>query len=131
MSISSLLNELYLPPPNKLIPQHFELLSPPLSDQLSTKEKLAILNSHPSVLINNNKFKIYYKLDRYFNQPKVYFVMNYAIKQETYTVDTIIKFKLFISCYLDSINEYLYDARLAGMYIVVYLYLRIYVQMLL
>ena len=57
--------------------------------------------------------------------------MNYAIKQETYTVDTIIKFKLFISCYLDSINEYLYDARLAGMYIVVYLYLRIYVQMLL
>ena len=58
---------------------------------------------------------MWHKLDRVFSQPKVYAVFKLSVPEEKFNADFVVESKLFVNCFLDSLNEYLYDARLAGL----------------
>lgn len=105
--------QLFLPNENIFIPRDFNLLRPPLPDDLSEAARLQILNQHPEVIRSDDKWKVWYKLDKSFAQPKAYLVINLAISKYIYDPAIVIASRLWTSCFLDSINEYLYDARLA------------------
>jgi secreted Zn-dependent insulinase-like peptidase len=58
---------------------------------------------------------VWHKLDRSFSQPKLYAIISLAAPAEKYNADFVVESRLFASCFLDSLNEFLYDARLAGL----------------
>lgn len=105
--------KLALPSENIFIPRNFALLGASLPEGLSEQARLQILNQHPDVIRSDDKWKVWYKLDRSFAQPKAYLVVNLAISKTLYDPSIVIASRLWSSCFLDSISEYLYDARLA------------------
>ena len=106
---------LTLPPPNQLIPERFELLGAPIPATADEEERTLILNAHPTIIRDDKTYTVWHKLDRSFSQPKAYFVTSLAIPRDKYDPSFVIASRLFASSFLDSLNEYLYDARLAGL----------------
>ena len=103
---------LHLPAPNELIPRDFSILAPN-SDVLHMD--MAKLNAPPVEIRSDERWSVYHKLDESFNQPKAYTVISLAVSSSTYDALFVVNSKLFVNCFLDSINEYLYEARLAGL----------------
>jgi len=101
-----------LPAPNIYIPSNFELLGAKPKDK---KENDELLASPPSLIRDDDKWVVFHKIDRNFLQPKVYTIVNLAVPSVMYNVDFVITSKLYAACFLDSINEELYNARLAGL----------------
>jgi len=103
---------LHLPPPNELIPQNFDLLHKPAS---SDAERLRLLHEPPKLVREDGQWSVWHKPDGAFAQPRVYMILNLALPESHYTADFAVQSDLFTSCFLDSLSEYLYDARLAGL----------------
>jgi insulysin len=101
-----------LPAPNKLIPENFRLVAAPVTGKAARAGALA---EPPALLRNDSKWLVYHKTDRVFAQPKVFAVFLLALPSSKYDPDFAIQSDLFSNCLLDSLNEYLYDARLAGL----------------
>ena len=107
---------LRLPEPNLLIPERFELLGrggpaqPP-----SVAQQRAWLDEPPKKLREDATWTLWHKLDRSFAQPKVYAILQLAVPADRFNEDFVVRSKLFSYCFLDSLNEFLYDARLAGL----------------
>jgi len=108
-------SELALPKPNKLLPENFELISQRDPTKFSEAERRKILRTPPNLIRQDECWEVWHKLDDVFQQPKVYVVISLAIPASLYDVDFVIQSKLFVNCFLDSINEFLYDARLGGL----------------
>lgn len=104
--------QLYLPARNIYVPTNFELLGSKPKDK---KESDALLAAPPSLIRDDEKWVVYHKIDRNFLQPKVYTIVNLAVPSSMYNSDFVITSKLYSYCFLDSINEELYNARLAGL----------------
>lgn len=110
--LQSLINTSFTyPQPNQLIAQNFDLYS----KQIPKSKRLEALLEHPKVLLSSSKWKLWYKLDSVFEQPKVYSIFTLAIDREKYNASFLMKSRLFSMCLLDYLNEYLYDALLAGL----------------
>lgn len=105
---------LSIPQPNIFIPKNFSLLSNPIISD-DEQERSKALDIPPTVIRNDDKWTVYHKLDRVFQQPKVYAIVTLAVDSEKYGPAFIVAAKLFISGFLESLNEYTYDARLSGM----------------
>lgn len=99
---------LHLPAVNPFIPTDFTLLSKRTTD-------IDVLNEHPKLIRNDSRWIVYHKLDRSFNQPKVYAIVLLSASTTVYDEKYVVNAKLFNYCFMDSINEFLYDARLAGL----------------
>lgn len=125
---------LKIPKKNILIPTNFDLIADKIStfdDRVSKnviidrivlsnadrlkKERDSLLEAPPTVILNDTKWLIYHKLDRVFKQPKVHAIFSLIINKNLYDIEFLILARLFIINYLDNINEYLYDASLAGL----------------
>lgn len=109
--------ELTLPRPNILLPENFNLLS--ADDKikliLSEEEKKARLMTPPALVLKDEKWEVWHKLDRSFRQPKVYVVISLAVPTSVHSPEFVVNSKLFSACFQDKINEFLYEARLAGL----------------
>jgi secreted Zn-dependent insulinase-like peptidase len=84
-------------------------------EKIIEKQRLILLNKPPVIIRNDEKWKIWYKLDQYFKQPKVYAVIALALPVDKYDAKFAINAKLFAACLFENINEFLYDARIAGL----------------
>lgn len=104
--------ELSLPPPNELIPTNFDLIVPPAQSEAAAIKALDI---PPKIIRSDDRWTLWHKIDNSFKQPKAYVVLTLAVPQSLYDVDFVVNTKLFTYSFMDSINEYLYDARLAGL----------------
>jgi insulysin len=103
--------ELALPPPNDLIPQGFQLVCPPTPEE----DKRALLATPPVLLVSTPRWQVYHKLDAIFHVPKTYAIASLALDERLYDARLVIQARLFLASFVDSINEYLYQARLAGL----------------
>jgi secreted Zn-dependent insulinase-like peptidase len=101
LTLASTNLKLFLPPENIFIPRNFDLLSPPLSQDVSESARLQILNQHPEVIRSDDKFKVWYKLDKSFAQPKAYLVVNLAISKTLYDPAIVMASRLWSSCFLN------------------------------
>jgi insulysin len=105
-------SQLAVPLPNELIPMSFTLLGKPAANA-AEKEKLNA--APPTKLREDDKFVLWHKLDRTFNQPKVFAITTLAVPSSFYDTSFVVRAKLFSACFMDSMTEFLYDARLADM----------------
>lgn len=114
-----------LPPKNILIPTDFTLVRS-FSVIKDKKRKDELLNAPPVLITpaqkkteeeneNTKKWKVWYKLDESFQQPKIYTIISLAVPSSSYNAAFLLKSKLFNSCFMDSISEFIYDASLAGL----------------
>jgi insulysin len=105
-----------IPAPNRLIPSSFELISSDQSSKLiSNDERMKRLAEPPRLIRNDSSWQVWHKIDRVFNQPKVYAIFSLAIDEKNYDPLFIVRSKLFVETFIDSLNEYFYDAALAGL----------------
>ena len=65
---------MHLPEPNLLIPERFELLGG-TNKKISEDQQRVLLSKPPHKLRDDEKWTIWHKLDRSFNQPKVYAIL--------------------------------------------------------
>ncbi|KAJ1386221.1 Metalloenzyme, LuxS/M16 peptidase-like protein, partial [Ochromonadaceae sp. CCMP2298] len=107
--------ELAIPLPNVLIPEDFTIISKRDPKKYSEREREALLRAGPELVRSDEKWEVWHKLDEVFEQPKVYAIIALSVPQDLYDVHFVINSKLFVNCFMDSINEFLYDARLAGL----------------
>ena len=105
-------SQLAVPKPNELIPEKFDLLGLPPAN---AAEKVILTAAPPKTLREDDRFTLWHKLDRSFNQPKVFAITSLAVPAAYYDTSFVIKAKLFSACFMDSMTEFLYDARLADM----------------
>jgi len=105
---------LALPQPNDLIPQNFDLIAavPVGQSQVEREKNLAI---PPTMILDDKRWSVWHKTDSAFGQPRTYAIISLAVPANKYDATFVTKAKLFSYCFLDSINEFLYDARLAGL----------------
>ena len=101
------------PNPNYLLPERLDIISK--SKYSNVQSKLIALNKPPDIIRDDDKWKVWYKLDSVFSQPKAYIIVLLSVDKVKFTPDYIVNSKLFSACFTDSINEYLYEARLAGL----------------
>ncbi len=114
---------LALPAPNDLVPKDFTLLggqgsvSEVKKKKISDKEKKRLLEQPPSRILpdRHERWEVWHKLDFSFGQPRTYAIFSLAIDKEAYDALFVINSRLFSMCFMDSANEYLYEARLAGL----------------
>jgi len=111
--------ELKLPRPNIFIPAHFDLISGSTRSNVEStseeEEQKRLLQAPPVLIRNDDRWELWHKLDESFKQPKIYAIISLAVAAQIYNPHFIMNAKLFISCFLDSINEFLYEAGLAGL----------------
>ena len=103
---------LSVPLPNELIPEHFDLVGKPPAN---AAERAALNAAPPVKLRDDSKFTLWHKLDRSFNLPKVYAITLLSVPGKFYDTAFVVRAKLFSACFMDSMSEFLYDARLADM----------------
>ena len=114
---------LALPEPNQLIPSDFTLLGGQGSiaevkkKKRSIQEKRRQLDKPPRRILMEeaDRWEVWHKLDYSFQQPRTYAIFSLAIDKESYDSLFVINSRLFSMCFMDSVNEYLYEARLAGL----------------
>ena len=106
------LSSLAVPRPNELIPESFTLLGKPPAN---AAEKVKLTAAPPTKVRDDSKFTLWHKLDRSFNQPKVFAIATLAVPTTFYDTSFVVRAKLFSACFMDSMTEFLYDARLADM----------------
>lgn len=106
---------LALPAPNELIPTNFTLVEPGVPASAAESVRLAALNALPLVIRQDDRWTVWHKTDRFFGQPKIYAIFSLSVSSEKYDAAFVMLSKLFAACFVDSLNEYLYGARLAGL----------------
>lgn len=104
----------HIPSPNQLIPQRFELVG---KRPMGNVDRLIELNAPPKIVegIDSSRWTLWHKLDRSFRQPKIYAVISLSVPSFLYNPEFLLKAKLFNSCFMDSVSEFMYDANLAGL----------------
>jgi secreted Zn-dependent insulinase-like peptidase len=65
-----------------------------------------------NIVIEYTLTSLFYSSDRVFEQPKLFAIITLALPSAIYNSKFVVQSKIFTSCLLDSINEYLYDAAL-------------------
>lgn len=108
--------ELQIPKPNIYIPENFDVLYP-LDNEIKNYQEIKLkgLAENPIEIRRDGKWSVWHKVDKVFNQPKVYTIISYIINKSKYNALFVIHSKLFIALFMDSFNEYLYDTSLAGL----------------
>ena len=114
---------LAFPQPNGLIPRNFTLLceqgtlAQPKKSKINDKEKRKLLDKPPSriLLDRSARWEVWHKLDYSFRQPRTYAIFRLALDKDAYDALFVINSRLFSMCFMESVNEYLYEARLAGL----------------
>ena len=104
----------HIPPPNELIPSNFDLVG---QRPMGKADRLSALNAPPVIIenIDKNRWTLWHKLDKTFQQPKIYAVISLSVPTSLYNPEFLLKARLFNSCFMDSISEFMYDASLAGL----------------
>jgi insulysin len=123
-------SSLRLPRPNELIPRDFTLVggqgsvadAKNRSKQLTADERKSRLEQPPHRILDRGgagalgeRWEVWHKLDVSFQQPRMYAIISLAIDATRYDPAFVINSRLFTQCFMDSVNEYLYEARLAGL----------------
>jgi len=95
-----------LPSPNEFIATDFEIKSPPSNFKR---------NKHPFLISKTDMSRVWFKQDTTFNLPKS-ILKFYIMSPESYsTPDCVNMSGLFVELLKDSLNEYAYDADIAGL----------------
>jgi insulysin len=97
--------ELHLPAPNPFIPDDFTIKSP--------TEKFS--STVPILLRSDNKMKLWFKQDTTFKLPRA--ILNFEINSPVAyeSPAAVVMSKLFCKLLTDSLNEFAYDADIAGL----------------
>ena len=85
---------------------------------MSAEQRRRVLEEAPVRILSGEKdgrWEVWHKLDYSFQQPRVYAIVSLAMDKALYDPLFVINSRLFTMCFLESINEYLYEARLAGL----------------
>ena len=102
---------LWLPERNIFIPKNLVIKTSsmlPVQDALSTKNT-------PTLLINNEQFKLWFLQDKKFRSPKAELSFRFKLPVLNNSLDNTAKTQLFAAMLTDQLNEYAYPAGLAGL----------------
>lgn len=104
----------HVPSPNLLIPARFDLLG---KKPEGKEAQLQALMQEPARLdgVDADKWTLWYKLDKSFQQPKTYAILSLAVPAALYDSRFLLQSMLFNYCFTDSISELVYDASLANL----------------
>eukprot|EP01080_Neovahlkampfia_damariscottae_P000884 gene884-9795_t len=97
---------LFICPPNEFIPKNLKLA------EIENKEP----NSHPFVIKESKFQKVWFKQDVIFKRPKAIFFFNFIIPTTYSTPQNILYARIYCDLVVDSLNEYSYDASVAGLH---------------
>lgn len=95
-------NDLFLPQPNRFIPTDFQMLS------------LKNITPHPEIIINNPYMRVWFKQDSQFLIPKMNIKLKLLLPFATLDAVYYNLTCLYIDLLKDSLNEELYEAKIAG-----------------
>ncbi len=98
-----------IPPKNMFVPTDLSMLVEPLPSLERDLEG-------PAVIEENKHFKLYYKLDRTFNRPKAAIHMDLYSSVAYQCPRSAILSKIFTTLVVDELNEFSYDADVAGLH---------------
>eukprot|EP00455_Lapot_gusevi_P042256 TRINITY_DN4989_c0_g1_i5.p1 TRINITY_DN4989_c0_g1~~TRINITY_DN4989_c0_g1_i5.p1 ORF type:complete len:788 (-),score=334.16 TRINITY_DN4989_c0_g1_i5:122-2455(-) len=99
------LDALHLPRPNDFIPTDFTIFG-------TAEEKK---DEFPSLLLDTPGCRCWYKLDRSFLKPKVNIICDFVTPVSHFSPKHEVTTSLFVQVLQDSLNEYTYDAEMAGL----------------
>ncbi|KAJ4971577.1 hypothetical protein NE237_004676 [Protea cynaroides] len=95
---------LHLPAPNVFIPTDLSL------KEMQGKGK------HPLLLRKSSYSSLWYKPDKLFFTPKAYVIVNFNCPHASHSQEAEILCYIFTRLLMDYLNEYAYDAQVAGLY---------------
>ncbi|KAK6638804.1 hypothetical protein RUM43_007073 [Polyplax serrata] len=98
-------SDLKLPDPNEFITDNYSIL--PCDGKSTT--------SHPSILLNNQIIRVWYKQDDEFKLPKATLKFEFSTPLAYLDPLNCSLTHMFVQVLKDSLNEYAYDAELAGL----------------
>lgn len=100
--------KLWLPERNVFIPKNFLLKTPSM---LSAQESKAV----PSLLVNNEQFKLWFLQDKKFRSPKAELNFRFKLPMLNNSLENAARAQLFAAMISDQLNEFAYPASLAGL----------------
>lgn len=112
---------LHLPAVNPFIPKDFTLIAGPTTSPGSNKSSAASTardeadSAGPSKILDDDSFELYYKLDRTFGRPKVNVKISFLTPVAYASPRNFVLCSMFTSLLQDDLNEFSYDADLAGL----------------
>jgi insulysin len=119
--------ELTLPEQNELIPENFDLVSSNVAATVSvsgTAEAvkddsmevalLTTLMAPPALVRHDACWQVWHKTDVSFRLPKVYALIDLAAPADVVNAKFVVQSRLFSSCFAESMSEFFYTAKLAG-----------------
>lgn len=95
----------HLPDENQFIPQKFDLVNTINED----------ISEHPVIIYDTDFVRVWHKQDAEFKKPKTIMDLNFSNPIVYSDPQNCNMTMLFVQLFLDSINEYLYNAELAGL----------------
>jgi secreted Zn-dependent insulinase-like peptidase len=121
--------ELKLPTKNKFVPENFTLVTSNETEaipgdfqqsfqadsKVAADDRNSFLMRPPQLIHKDEKWALWHKVDESFQQPKVHIVVSLAVNQDVYDATFVVNGRLFSGCFLESINEFLYEARMGGL----------------
>ena len=114
---------IYLPRPNPFIPSEKGLQVKAkvdrrqLSKSLSFEDRVKPIKP-PTLILDGkdgSRWKIYYKQDDRYGQPKAYVIFELLTSEAYSSAKNVVLSQLYELCLNDSLDEYAYDATLAGL----------------
>jgi insulysin len=119
--------ELTLPEQNELIPENFDLVSSNAAavsvsgttatvkdDQGMQAAQLTTLMAPPALVRYDACWQVWHKTDVSFRLPKVYALIDLAAPADVVNAKFVVQSRLFSSCFAESMSEFFYTAKLAG-----------------
>ena len=100
------------PSPNPLIPSDLSIKAPAIEDQ-------SVFPEGPTLICDEPKWRVHYKQDRRYGQPKGYAYFNIKMPRTLFGADATARTSALSRLYKmslgDAVNEYIYDASVAGL----------------
>jgi len=106
---------IHLPLPNPFIPDDFSIKHNSDSKSCSTKSAYSDpANTHHPDCYKTSQSSLWHKMDDTFRKPKLYQCINFISKLAYDSPKACVMAKLYVKLIMDAINEYTYDAQVAG-----------------
>jgi insulysin len=97
---------LEVPKPNPFMPDDLTLATPPIDKDAAAA---------PEILIDTPTVRFWHKQDQTFKRPRAMLMLEFRSPVAYYSPMAVVKTKMFIDYLVDELNEFGYDAQIAGL----------------
>jgi len=106
--------KLHVPALNEYIPTDFSLRCEDSETSMSNSERERSKTKPPTLYFENNKFRMWYKMDKYWKVPKTFIRLSIVSPTTYESPRSMTLSRIFQKVLNDDLNSFVYDASLAG-----------------